>query len=142
LNEREFISAQSAKILSEGIKIFPEDFCNLSDAEELDLPEKNLLLGKDFFGLFEITTTEGETVMNLKNRLEAKFIVYSSSKRDKKIKIPKDFKVIADSVKKYENYLDELLTKIKNEYQKQNLKIKNMGSVSGEIFKKLNLIRL
>ena len=142
MNEKEFVSTQSAKLKSGGIKIFPEDFCDLSNAKELKLPEKNLVLGKDFFGSFEITTTNGESVLNVEDESEAKFIVYSSKKRSKQIKIPNDSKLITESVKKYESYLDELLTEIKNDYQRENLETKNIGTVSGEIFKKLNLTRL
>lgn len=140
--EKEFITAQIAKLKSSGLKIFPEDFCDLSDTKELNLPERNLVLGKDFFGSFEITTTKGESVLNIEDQLEAKFIVYSSKKRAKQIKIPKDPKLITESVKKYESYLDELLTKIRNDYRKENLGFKNIGIISGEIFKKLNLTRL
>ena len=88
MNEKEFVSTQSEKLKSWGIKIFPEDFCDLSNAKELSLPEKNLILGKDFFGSFEITTTNGESVLNVEDQSEAKFIVYSSKKRSKQIKIP------------------------------------------------------
>jgi hypothetical protein len=142
LNEKEFITTQIEKIKSDGIKIFPEDFCDLSDIKEINLPEKNLVLGKDFFGAFEITATNGEFVLNVEDQSEAKFIVYSSKKRAKQIKIPKDSKLITESIKKYESYLDELLTKIKNDYAKENLEFRNIGIISGEIFKKLNLTRL
>jgi len=142
LNEKEFITTQIEKIKSDGIKIFPEDFCDLSDIKEINLPEKNLVLGKDFFGSFEITATNGEAVLNVEDQSEAKFIVYSSKKRAKQIKIPKDSKLITESIEKYESYLDELLTKIKNDYRKENLQVKSIGIISGEIFKKLNLTRL
>lgn len=142
MNEKEFITTQIEKIKSDGIKIFPEDFCDLSDIKEINLPEKNLVLGKDFFGSFEITATNGEAVLNVEDQSEAKFIVYSSKKRAKQIKIPKDSKLITESIEKYESYLDELLTKIKNDYRKENLQVKSIGIISGEIFKKLNLTRL
>lgn len=142
MNEKKFITTQSAKLKSVGIKIFPEDFCNLSNTKTLELPEKNLFLAKDFFGSYEITTTAGETVINVKDQSEAKFIIYGFKKGMKKLKIPRDPKIIAESVKKYEDYLDGLLTSIKNEYRKENLKNKNIGIISGEIFKKLNLTRL
>jgi hypothetical protein len=142
LNEKGFITTQIAKIKSEGIKTFPEDFCNLSDTKVLDLPERNLLLGKDFFGTHEITTTTGETILNVKDQSEAKFIIYSIQKKSTKVKVPRNLKLISESVEKYECYLDELLNKIKNDYRNENLKSKNIGIVSGEIFKKLNLTRL
>ena len=142
MNEKEFVTTQIEKIKSESIKIFPEDFCDLSDINELNLPEKNLVLGKDFFGSFEITATNGESVLNVEDQSEAKFIVYSSRKRTKQIKIPRNSKLITESVKKYESYLDELLTKVKNDYRRENLEAKNIGIISGEIFKKLNLTRL
>jgi hypothetical protein len=142
LKEREFITRQSAKLKLEGIKTFPEDFCNLSNTRILNIPEKNLILGKDFFGSQEITTTSGETVLNVQDQLEAKFIIYSSRKGLTKIRIPRDINAIAESVKKYENYLDELLIRIKNDYEKESRENKNIGIISGEILKKLNLTRL
>ena len=119
MNEKEFVSTQSEKLKSGGIKIFPENFCDLSDTKKINLPEENLVLGKDFFGSYEITTTNGASVLNVDDQSEAKFIVYSSRKRTKQIKIPNDSKLITESVKKYESYLDELLTKIKNDCQKE-----------------------
>jgi hypothetical protein len=142
LNEKEFIKLQSDKIKSEGLKIFPENFCDLSNTKKINLPEENLVLGKDFFGSYEITTTNGESVLNLDDQSEAKFIVYSSKKRTKQIKIPNDSKLITESVKKYESYLDDILTRIKINYENENLEVKNIGTISGEIFKRLNLTRL
>jgi hypothetical protein len=132
LNEKDFISKQISKLKTEGIKIFPGDFCDLSDSNEINLPEENLILGKDFFGSFEITTTSGEPVLNVEAPAEAKFIVYSSRKRKKQIRVPKDKNIIDEAVQTYENYLDELLTKIKNDYKKENLEPKNLGTVSGK----------
>ncbi|MBT8379224.1 MAG: hypothetical protein KJN64_08335 [Ignavibacteria bacterium] len=142
MDEREFKVTQISKLKAESIKIFPDDFCDLSHSTDLTLPDENLVLGKDFFGSFEIATTSGEGVLNIENQSKAKFIVYSSKKRSKQIKIPNDSKLITDSVKRYENYLDHLLTKIKKDYQNENLDIKNLGIVSGEILKRLNLTRL
>ena len=142
MNEREFTVNQISRLKAEGIKVFPNDFCDLSNSQDLNLPDENLVLTKDFFGSFEITTTNGATVLNVKDLSKAKFVVYSSRKRLKQIKIPKDIKIIAAAVEKYEEYLDELLTKIKSNYIKENFESKDSGIVLGEIFKKLNLTRL
>jgi hypothetical protein len=142
LNKKDFIAGQVFKLKNRNIKIFPEQFCSLSHSTELNLPDKYLVLGKDFFGSFEITTTSGEPVLNVESESKAKFVVYSSRRRWKQIKIPKDEKTITESVKNYETYLDELLTEIKIDFKKENFEPKHLGIVSGEIFKKLNLTRL
>ena len=56
--------------------------------------------------------------------------------------MPRDFAMIKKSVADYEKYLDSLLIDIKRDYDKKINNGKNLGSVSNEIFKKLNLIRL
>lgn len=142
MTEKEFILKESEKLISEGIKMFPEDFCNLTDAVELNLPAKNLVLGKNFFGTYEVTTTEGETVFNLADLYEAKFIVYSCRERSDKIRMLKDSVKIKEAVSSYESYIDQILNNIKKEFVKENFKMKNLGNISGDILKKINLVRL
>lgn len=142
MSESDFIFSKSKEIILAGIKEFPLDFIDRKNLSEIDVPEKVLLLGKEFFGSFEVTSASGDFVLTLTDESEAKYIVYASRNRKSKIKIPLDQVSIQKSVDEYEKYLDTLLLDIRNDYLKKFSNAKNFTSVSNEIFKKLNLTRL
>jgi hypothetical protein len=142
VSEADFIFSKSKEILLAAIKDFPLDFINTKNFSEIEVPDKVLVLGKEFFGSFEITSATGDFVMTRSNISEAKYIVYASRSRKSKIKIPSDSALIKKSVDEYEKYLDQLLLDIKKDYQKKINTGKNFTFVSNEIFKKLNLARL
>ncbi len=100
------------------------------------------MLGKEFFGSYEVSSAAGDFVLTFNNLFEAKYVVYASQHRKKQIKIPGELSNIKKSVEDYEQYLDELLQEIKKDYVKKINNGKNFTSVSNEIFKKLNLTRL
>lgn len=106
------------------------------------MPEQSLVLGKEFFGTYEISTITGDFVLTFNNKFEAKYIVYASKNRKNKIKIPGESDSIKAAVESYEKYLDQLLLEIKKDYLARFSNGKNFTSVSNEIFKKLNLTRL
>lgn len=141
MNEEFFIESWLSKIQSSGIRQFPLDFIDESQLENISIPVKTLVIGQEFFGVYEIITTDGESVYHASNYDEAKFIVYSSKERNGKTYIPKDISMIKTLVDSYNNYLDDILTQIKNDYKKNFKDGKNVNAVSNEIFKKLNLIR-
>lgn len=141
MNEKLFIENCLSKILSAGIKQFPIYFIDESQLDIISIPKKTLVIGQEFFGAYEIITTDGESVYQASNYDEAKFIVYSSKERNGKTYIPKDKSKIKSLVDAYNNYLDDLLIQIKNDYKKAFKDGKNVNAVSNEIFKKLNLIR-
>lgn len=142
MNEKDFIFSKSKDLSLSGLKNFPRDFCNSKNSREIDVPEKVLVLGKEFFGSYEVTSATGDFIMTFQNELEAKYLVYASQNRKNKIKIPLDQSVIRSCVEEYEKYLDNILLEIKNEYHRKINNGKNITSVSNEIFKKLNLTRL
>lgn len=142
MNEKDFIFSKSKDLSLSGIKNFPQDFNNSQSFKTIDVPEKVLVLGKEFFGSFEVTSATGDFVMTFQNEFEAKYVVYASHNRKNKIKIPTDLLAIRNAVEEYEKYLDKLLLEIKNEYQRKINNGKNITAVSNEIFKKLNLTRL
>lgn len=142
MNEKDFIFSKSKDLSLSGIKNFPQDFNNSQSFKTIDVPEKVLVLGKEFFGSFEVTSATGDFVMTFHNEFEAKYVVYASHNRKNKIKIPTDLLAIRNAVEEYEKYLDKLLLEIKNEYQRKINNGKNITAVSNEIFKKLNLTRL
>jgi hypothetical protein len=142
LNEKDFIFSKSRELHLNGIKIFPIDFINSKNFNVIEVPEKELVLGKEFFGSYEVSTTAGDFLLTFSNSHEAKYIVYASKNRTNTIKIPKESHDIKMAVEGYEKYLDQLLVEIKKDYLAKFSNGKNITSVSNEIFKKLNLTRL
>ncbi len=88
MTEKEFISRYINKHSETSNKIFPDDFTNLTDTEKLEMPNKTLVLGNEFFGAIEILTTEGTPVLQADNIHKAKYIVYANFNRSGNIIIP------------------------------------------------------
>lgn len=142
MNEKDFIFSKSKDLSLSGLKNFPKDFSNSKKLRTIDVPEKVLVLGKEFFGSFEVTSTSGDFTMTFQDESEAKYIVYASQNRKDKIQLPIEMDALNKAVEDYEKYLDDLLQEIKNEYHRKVINGKNLTAVSNEIFKKLNLTRL
>ena len=142
MSEQDFIFSKSKELSLAGIKNFPIDFLQTKKLSEIEVPDKVLILGKEFFGSFEVSSATGDFVMTFTNESEAKYVVYASRNRKNKINVPRELTSIKKSVEDYEKYLDELLQNIKKDYLKKINNGKNLTSVSNEIFKKLSLIRL
>lgn len=141
MNEKAFIEGWLSKIQFTGIKQFPLHFIAKTQLDIISIPIKTLVIGQEFFGAYEIITTDGESVYQASNYDEAKFIVYSSKARNGLTYIPKDKSQIKSLVDSYNNYIDDLLNQIKKDYKKNFPDGKNIHAVSNEIFQKLNLIR-
>lgn len=142
MSEKDFIFSKSRELSLSGIKNFPLDFLSFKNFCDIEVPDKVLVLGKEFFGSYEVSSATGDFVMTFNNVFEAKYVVYASRNRKNNIKIPKELSVIKKAVEEYELYLDRLLLEIKKDYLKKINNGKNFSSVSNEIFKKLNLTRL
>jgi len=142
LNEKDFVFSKSKEIQLGGIKDFPDDFSTSKNLNIIEVPEKELILGKEFFGSFEVTTITGDFILVLSSETEAKYIVYASKKRKSKIRIPTKPESIRVAVESYEKYLDQLLQELRKDYLVRFRNGKNFTSISKEIFKKLNLKRL
>jgi len=142
VSEKDFIFSKSRDISLTGLKSFPIDFINSKSLSTIEVPDKVLLLGKEFFGSYEVSSAAGDFVLTFINEFEAKYVVYASQNRKSKIKIPVDLIAIKKAVEDYEKYLDQILQQIKKDYLKKFSNEKNLTSVSNEIFKKLNLTRL
>ena len=140
MTEKEFISQYINKHYKTSSKIFPDDFTNLTDTEKLELPQKTLVLGNEFFGVVEILTTEGTPVLQAENIHKAKYIVYANLNRSGNIIIPKSEYEIKTAVENYEKYLDWILLDIEEELKKKLPDSRNLHSVTNEIFLKLNLV--
>ena len=142
MSEKDFIFSKSRDLSLSGIKTFPIDFIKSNNFNVIDVTDKVLVLGKEFFGAYEVSSATGDFVITFNNVFEAKYVVYASQDRRNKTKIPPDLISIKKAVEDYEQYLDQLLQEIKKDYLKKINNGKNFTSVSNEIFKKLNLTRL
>lgn len=141
MNEHKFVENWISKVQSAGIKQFPLHFIDKAQIDIISIPVKTLMIGQEFFGSYEIITTDGEAVYQASSYAEAKFFVYSSKERNGKAYLPKDRSIIKNLVDTYNNYLDDILHQIKFDYKKNFPEGKNHQAISNEIFQKLNLIR-
>ncbi|HLG31882.1 MAG TPA: hypothetical protein VI362_02495 [Ignavibacteriaceae bacterium] len=142
MTEKEFISAEADRLKLDGIKNFPDDFLENFETTVIATPGKTLFMGNYIFGYYEIITSDGSPVFQVENFYKAKFIVYSSFIPNKKIPIPSGINDIKNIVEKYEKYLDSLLMKIREDFSMAFPLSQNKLTVSNEIFRKLNLVRI
>ena len=141
MNLKLFIDHWVNKIQSDGIKKFPHHFIAEQNLQSHSIPAKTLVIGQEFFGSYEIITTDGEQVYQAQDHDEAKFFVYSSRERNGKAYLPKEKAQIKMIINLYHSYLDDLLNQIKKDYKRNFPDEKDLHSVTSEIFKRLNLIR-
>jgi hypothetical protein len=141
VTEKEFINRYINIHTESKSKIFPDDFTDLSDTEKLELPNKTLVLGTEFFGAVEILTTKGTPVLQAESIYKAKYIVYANLNQSGNIIIPKSEVEIKTAVENYEKHLDWILLDIEEELKKKLPESQNLHSVTNEIFLKLNLVR-
>lgn len=141
LSEKDFINKWTSALASEGIKKFPADFLETEDYTPLELPKQTLMLGKEFFGAYEVLTTSGEAVYQAADFHEAKFIIYAGRNRSGVIHLPVSKEAIISSTKKYESYIDSILSRVEKDFRATFPESKNFSSISNQIFKLLNLIR-
>jgi len=140
LTEKEFIASWTNKIFSEGIKNFPEDFKDIKEFEEINLPGKSLLIGTELFGKIEIITADGTVFLQADDYYYAKYLVYSGRQQKCKIKVPKNKIEIKSLLSEYEKYLDSIVVRLNAEYKKV-FPGKDSSFTVNEIFRALNLVR-
>lgn len=138
---KEFEAKWIKKINRELLKKFPEEFIQLSDTEKLQMPEKALSFGSEFFGNYEIIDADGKTVFTIDNFYKAKYILYSNRTKPSFIHIPKDEKKIFSAVKEYERLLDSILREIERSFKVEFPEQKFSPRITSNIFSALNLQR-
>lgn len=141
LSEKEFVNKWTKFLSEEGIKKFPDKFADLNDYVLIELPKQTLMLGKEFFGAYEILTTSGESVYQASDLNEAKFIIYAGRNRSGRVNLPLSKNETGLSIKKYEAYIDSILLKVQKDFKQEFPNNQNFSSVSNDIFKILNLTR-
>lgn len=142
MNEKQFITEWIRTLENESIKLFPKDFHIDGETTEISLPGKGLLIGKEFFGEYEILGIDGVEILRVENYEKAKFIIYSNRSRPIKLSIPADNQIIKAMNSKYERYLDSIVKRIETNFRKEFISSKTFNNVLTEIYKRLNLIRL
>lgn len=140
MTKKEFVEYWRNKLISEGIKTFPEDFLDNVETLQKKIPAKTLILGSELFGTFEVITTDGEIITQAKDYTEAKYYVYASQQRKSEMKLPVDKNLIPFIVKKYEQYIDNIITEVTKDFKKTFSDTKETNPVA-EILKALNLVR-
>lgn len=140
MTEKEFENIWIEKLRGED-KIFPSDFIEPTDFETIESTGKALTLGGEFFGSYEIIDTDGKIVAQVDNYPKAKYLIYASRSKPDTIPVPKDDETIAASVKKYETYLDLIITEMRKEFSAKFPQSKNFNKVSNTVFNILNLHR-
>ena len=141
VTKKEFVSQYIKKHNESLTRKFPDDFIIPTVKEKIELPQKTLVLGNEFFGQHEILTTEGSSVLLAENIYKAKYIIYAGKDRRRSVLIPKDYIELKSGVESYEKYLDSILMDIKENFEKNFPESPDINSVLNEIFSKLNLIR-
>lgn len=141
MNEKEFISKWITKLSGDGLKSFPSDFIQTENIKQVELPQKSLLIGNEFFGAYEIITTDGTSILQAESYPEAKYYVYSNRNKDRVINIPISLKDIEAAVLAYESYLDEVLKRIEKSYKKELPDLKTGDAAINDIFRALNINR-
>lgn len=142
MDEKNFISNWIQTLNAESIKSFPEDFAIASKCKIYTLPGKGLLIGKEFFGEYELITAEGLEVFKVDSYDKAKFIIYANRNKPKVLSVPIDDFTIRDITTKYEKYLDSIVKRIDQDYHKKFPAAKNFSEIINQIFNHLNLVRL
>lgn len=140
MTEKEFIAGWAAKLKTEQIKKFPDEFISEGALRHLELPGKPLVIGEEFFGAYEILTIDGNAVYQASNHDEAKYIIYANRDKAASVNIPEKGDSIKAANIKYEQYLDSIIRKIDADYKKSFPAMPSASAVN-EIFRTLNLVR-
>lgn len=129
-----------SEVVSEGIKIFPEDFLEEyveDEVFEVVLPGTPLQLDPNSQTI--VISPRGHFRYEAKNPPVAKYIIYAYKIGQKKIKIPKDNQTVFKAVTSYEKYCEEIkhqcFTLFLNHTNDEDV----AELLTGEVEKKLNL---
>jgi hypothetical protein len=141
MKEKQFIDKWVNVITYELGKGFPDEFLHEVETEEIELPQINLRLGSELFGTFELIDKDGNPVIQLDSYEKAKYLLYSNRLLPAKVNIPKKNKLISETIKNYENTIDKIIIKIRNDFNRENFGFEQFNEVTNKIFKKLNLAR-
>ncbi len=138
--EKLFIKNWIAKNSKLTEREFPKEFLIDCETQVLQMPEKNLIFGEQFFGQYQICDISGNVFFQEEDFYKSKYIVYANKNRPKEIHIPVELGNIEIVVKNYEKHLDTVIAAIKKELLKLQIKT-SADEIVQQIFKSLNLSR-
>lgn len=138
--EKEFVNRWVERLNSKELKSFPEKFFK-GDFDEVNLPQKYLVLGPELFGSYELLDTDKKPAYQAKDINYAKFVLYANRTKPSKILIPKDYNTIVDAIKEYEKHLDSIVRLIYDDYKAVFPKSNNQVEIANQIFSLLDLRR-
>lgn len=142
MNEKDFITSWVLLLKEEKLKPFPADFTIDAQYENVSFNKKRILIGKEFFGEYELINIEGKEVLRVDSYVKAKYFVYANRNHPTVISIPTSSDAVNQMTAAYEKYLDSILKRINIDYIKKFPGMKNSAEVINRIFDHLNLIRL
>lgn len=142
MNEKDFITSWVLLLKEEKLKPFPADFTIDAQYENVSFNKKRILIGKEFFGEYELIDIEGKEVLRVDSYAKAKYFVYANRNHHKVISIPTSSDAVKQMTAAYEKQLDSILKRIMIDYIKKFPGMKNSAEVINRIFDHLNLIRL
>ena len=142
MNEKDFITSWVLLLKEEKLKPFPADFTIDAQYENVSFNKKRILIGKEFFGEYELINIEGKEVLRVDSYVKAKYFVYANRNHPTVISIPTSSDAVNQMTAAYEKYLDSILKRINIDYIKIFPGMKNSAEVINRIFDHLNLIRL
>jgi len=114
-------STKVLEILGEKLLGFPENFIEIANSKQLKkvtLPKEPLRLGVFKEGV-QYVVNEDDFELELRNEIEAKYIIYAHLRGATSVIIPDDMFVIFKAVKKYEKYLRDIQKKLIEVYKTQ-----------------------
>ena len=107
----------------------------------LQLPGKSLLKGSELFGSYEIIDTDGQALLSTDSNDKIKYILYANRNNLNQIEIISNSSDLSITVKKYEKHLDEIVTLINDDFEKEFPTSDKSQHVTNKIFQVLNLHR-
>jgi len=114
-------STKVLEILGEKLLGFPENFIESANSKRLrkvTLPKGPLKLGVFKEGT-QYVVSEDDFVFELRNEIEAKYIIYAHLRGATSVSIPDDMFVIFKAVKRYEKYICDIQKKLIEVYKTQ-----------------------
>lgn len=129
------------KLERETLKSFPKSFIGENEYKTINLPGKPLLKGTELFGSYEIIDTNGNTIYNSGNYTEIKYLLYANRKTPTSVDVVTNETALSTIVKNYENYLDEIVKIIGDDFKENYPTSDKEISVVNKVFQLLNLQR-
>jgi len=114
-------STEVLEILGGKLLGFPENFIELANSKQLEkvtLPKGTLKLGAFKEGV-QYVVSEDDFMLELRNEIEAKYIIYAHLRGATSVSIPADMFVIFKAVKEYEKYVRDIQKKLIEVYKVQ-----------------------